>query len=270
MTTKNTLKNIKNKVRISGNVVEIFTYENGYFKGYQSVNKKGRASNATSDEDKKINRKKCMQRAKTRVRNLANANPQLNKFFTLTFGENLTDVKEANKIFNNFVKRVNRYLDKIHNPHMEYIAVIEFQVRGAIHYHLLCNLPYIKKDELESIWGQGYIRINRINDIENVGVYVTSYMTKDNEMEKLKGNRSYFTSQGLNQPIEITNTDIPENIYSALLCGELSTKKEPYSTTFENEHLGKIEYTQIALKKPLKLSLLHRRKVVNQKPKRFL
>lgn len=263
MDKKNSLKNIKNKVRISGNVVEIFTYENGYFKGYQSVNKKGRASNATSDEDKKTNRKKCMQRAKTRVRNLANANPQLNKFFTLTFGENLTDLKAGNKIFNNFVKRVNRYLDKIHKPHMEYIAVVEFQERGAIHYHLLCNLPYIKKNELTSIWGQGHIKINRINNIDNVGAYVTKYMTADNEDERLIGNRSYFTSQGLKQPIEMTNTDIPKEIYSALLCGELRTKKEPFSKTFENEYLGNVEYTQIALEKPLRLDMLHRQKAKN-------
>lgn len=261
MDKKNTLKNIKNKVRISGNVVEIFTYENGYFKGYQSVNKKGRASNETSDEDKKINRKKCMQRAKTRVRNLANANPQLDKFFTLTFDTYITDLKISNRLFNNFIKRLNRRLDKMGKEHIQYIAVIEFQESGRIHYHILCKLPFILQSELQSLWNNGYVWIVKIDDIDNVGVYVTSYMTKDNETEKLKGNRSYFTSQGLKQPIEITNTDIPKEIYSALLCGELRTKKEPFSTTFENEHLGKIEYTQIALEKPLKLGLLYRQKV---------
>lgn len=258
MTTKNTLKNIKNKVRISGNVVEIFTYENGYFKGYQSVNKKGRASNETSDDDKKSNRKKCMQRAKTRVRNLANANPQLDKFFTLTFKKNITDLKFANNQFRCFIKRLNRHLAKIGKPSIEYIAVLEFQERGAIHYHLLCNLPYITKNQLTKIWGNGHIKINRIDDIDNVGAYVTKYMTEDNEDERLIGNRSYFTSQGLKQPIEITNTDIPKDIYSALLCGELRTKKEPFSKTFENEYLGSVEYTQIALEKPLQLGLLHR------------
>lgn len=255
MTNKNTLKNIKYKVRISGNVVELFTYERGYFKGYQTPVKVGRAGNAT-DENKQLNREKARKRASAKVRNLINANPQLNKFFTLTFADNITDLKYANNQFRCFIKRLNRYLVKLGKSPVEYVAVVEFQERGAVHYHLLCNLPYINAKELAQIWGNGFVKINKIDNVDNVGAYVTKYMTKDNADDRLAGNRSFFTSQGLNKPTEILDDDTASRIYSAVLCGDLEMKKEPYSTTFDNEYLGKIEYTQIVLDKPFDMSLI--------------
>lgn len=94
---------------LSGNILEVFTYENGYSKGLQSQSKSGRASKTTTDETKKENREKVMYRARSRVRRLANANPQLNKFFTLTFKENLTDLKYTNNEYKKFVLRLNRF-----------------------------------------------------------------------------------------------------------------------------------------------------------------
>ena len=268
MTINLPLKNIKNKIRISGNVIETFDYGRGYFLNYPSTNKVGRASQNTTEEDKKCNRKKVLARASSNVRNFINANPQLNKFFTLTFKDNVTDLKYANKQFRCFIKRLNRYLAKIGKSSVEYVAVVEFQKRGAIHYHLLCNLPFISAKTLQEIWGNGFIRINKIDDVDNVGAYVTKYMTKDNEDERLVGNRSYFTSQGLNKPIEIVNTDIENIIQSALLLGDLTTKKEPYNTTFENEYLGTIEYNQIVLDKPFDMSLIS--DYINKSTPRFL
>lgn len=93
-------------------------------------------------------------------------------------------------------------------------------------------------------------------------------MTKDNEDERLVGNRSYFTSQGLKKPIEIVNTDIENIIQSALLLGDLTTKKEPYNTTFENKYLGTIEYNQIVLDKPFDMSLIS--DYINKSTPRFL
>lgn len=258
MNTQSTLKHINSKVRISGNVIEIFTYENGYFKGYQNSNKVGRASLSTSDEDKSTNRTKTLQRARTNVRNLVNSNPELNKFFTLTFKENVTDIAYANNQFRCFIKRLNRALKKRNKTTIKYIAVIEFQKRGAIHYHMLCNLPYIKTSELQRIWQNGFIKINKIDNVNNVGAYITKYMTKDNDDNRLIGNRSYFTSQGLNESIELTNDNIASEVYHNIMLNDYGIKKEPYSTTFENEYLGKIEYTQIVLEKPFDINALQK------------
>lgn len=262
------LKNVKNKILISGNVVETFDYSRGYFLNYPSTNKVGRASQNTTEEDKKCNRKKVLSRANSSVRNLVNANPQLNKFFTLTFKDNVTDLKYANHQFRCFIKRLNRYLEKNRKSSVEYVAVVEFQKRGAIHYHLLCNLPFISAKQLAKIWGNGFIRINKIDNIDNVGAYVTKYMTKDNEDNRLVGNRCFLTSQGLKKPIEIINTDIAAVIQRALFLGDLKMKKEPYNATFENEYLGTIEYNQIVLDKPFDMSLIS--DYINKSTPRFL
>ena len=91
------LKHIKSRVIVSGNVVEITTYENGYYRNYQSSNIIGRSSKFVSAENKLLNREKTMKRAKSNVRRIVCANPQLNKFFTLTFAENVTDLKRKLK-----------------------------------------------------------------------------------------------------------------------------------------------------------------------------
>lgn len=96
-------------------MVETFDYGRGYFLNYPSTNKVGRTSQNTTEEDKKCNRKKVLSRANSSVRNLVNANPQLNKFFTLTFKDNVTDLKYANHQFRCFIKRLNRYLEKMAN-----------------------------------------------------------------------------------------------------------------------------------------------------------
>ena len=50
-----------------------------------------------------------------------------------------------------------------------------------------------------------FIRCNKIDNVDNVGAYVTKYMTKDNTDESYKVEKSYFSSKGLFKPIEITD-----------------------------------------------------------------
>lgn len=257
MPTNKPLENIKSRIIVSGNVVEITTYERGYFKNYHDAKKVGRSSKNTTNEEKTFNREKVLQRARARVRRLACANPQLNKFFTLTFAENVTDLKYANNQFSCFIRRLNRYLDKIGKDRMQYIAVVEFQERGAIHYHLLCNLPYISVYKLQEIWKNGFVWIKNISNVDNLGAYVTKYMSKDNADERLVGNRCYFTSQGLQEPTTIEENGIENIISHLLLAGEIELQKEPYKKTFENEQLGNIEYTQLTLVKPLNTELIN-------------
>lgn len=257
MPTNKPLENIKSRIIVSGNVVEITTYERGYFKNYHDAKKVGRSSKNTTNEEKTFNREKVLQRARARVRRLVCANPQLNKFFTLTFAENVTDLKYANNQFSCFIRRLNRYLDKIGKDRMQYIAVVEFQERGAIHYHLLCNLPYISVYKLQEIWKNGFVWIKNISNVDNLGAYVTKYMSKDNADERLVGNRCYFTSQGLQEPTTIEENGIENIISHLLLAGEIELRKEPYKNTFYNEQLGNIEYTQLTLVKPLNTDLIN-------------
>lgn len=142
-------------------------------------------------------------------------------FITLTFKENLKDVSIANKKFNAFVSNVRKK-----KPDFMYIAVPEFQKRGAVHYHLLSNLSkedtdiIIKqKNTKESdnfydvkYWNKGFSAVDFIkSDYKKIFSYISKYMTKDID-NRLFGKKRYFFSQNLNQPkTDYLNLDNPKD-----------------------------------------------------------
>lgn len=125
------------------------------------------------------------------------------KFLTLTFRDNLTDIKAANAEFSKFLKRLNYRIYKSKASRLRYLAVWERQRRGAIHYHVvLFGFPYMPKRELQAVWGHGFVKVNRIavDQRMNVGRYISKYFSKDVEDGyKLK---KFFTSHNLEKPVE--------------------------------------------------------------------
>ena len=168
------------KVVVSGKQVELYKYKKNVWREYETkkdeiLTKEPKQLDLFEQEKLRKQRMKfSVNRTRTEIRRLVNSNPQLNKFLTLTFAENITDLKTANYIFNKFILRMNY---KYNN--FEYLAVPEFQKRGAVHYHLLCNLPFIEIAELQELWGQGFVKINKIDDVNNVGAYVSKYLGKE-------------------------------------------------------------------------------------------
>lgn len=243
---------VNKKIVQSGDIIEIYEYEYGYSKGYTASDSdnqsKGRLKGEIS-EDYKENRKKVLSRAKRSLRRTINANigqygkEFTAKFLTLTFADNITDIDMANYEFIKFIKRLNYYLFGTKKANLKYTTVIEFQKRGAIHYHtIIYNMPYVKANDIANVWENGFIKINKIDNVDNVGAYVTKYMTKDNTDERLQGRKSYFSSKGLFKPIEITDKKIVEQVAAAL-----PSQNVTYSATFENEYLGNITYKQYNL-----------------------
>lgn len=230
-----TLQPYQRRLIRSGNVVELYDYEKSVIRGSGGA-RRGRANQAfTSMEVKQENRSKTANRARTKVRRIINANPQLNKFLTLTFAENVTDIDFAYMSLGSFIKCLNRRY-----PGFQYVCVIEFQKRGAIHFHLLCNLPFVDVNALAKLWGHGFIKLNRIDNVDNVGAYVTKYMTKDNMDERLIGRRSYSMSRGLNAPQVYTD----EKQIEAEL-ESLADVQRVQTSTYESEYYGIVRYTQI-------------------------
>lgn len=123
----------------------------------------------THEKNKDENLARNEQRAKTKLRRLTNHNlgkyKHKDKFVTLTFKENVIDRKYANLEFIKFIKRLRTRFQGV-----QYVAVIEKQKRGAIHFHVVIyNLPYIKKDELQRIWRHGFVQINQIDLFNDLG-----------------------------------------------------------------------------------------------------
>lgn len=249
------------KVIVSGGVYEFYRYEDTMFRGYEqkrSSSSKNTFYNSEGEEvqvdhetgeliPKKLNsRGRSNIRARNELRRLALCNfSNKSTFLTLTFRENMEDLTEANKMFKAFVRKIKK-----ERPDFKYIAVIEFQKRGAIHYHLLCNLKYMRFNKIRSYWrdvvGEGNIDSERITHVDNIGAYVIKYMTKEDADPRLIGKKMYQTSQGLDRPKEFVGKQA-EYLYQQILKEK---RKKVYSSSYENRQTSnKIFYEEFNLKR---------------------
>lgn len=109
-------------------------------------------------------------------------------FITLTYAENMICQHTLKKDFEKFIKQIKYKFGKI-----EYINFVEPQARGAWHCHVLIKFLehtsiYIpnKFDDnkkpidtpLFDMWGRkGWVTIQGLGKIDNIGAYVTAYLT---------------------------------------------------------------------------------------------
>lgn len=102
------------------------------------------------------------------------------RWCTLTYAENMQDSNRLYKDFEKFNKRFQYYCKKNNYSKPEYIAVAEPQERGAWHMHLLYifpgKAPFISNQDFSSLWGNGFVRIGELDDVDNVGAYLTAYL----------------------------------------------------------------------------------------------
>lgn len=101
------------------------------------------------------------------------------RWCTLTYRANMTDTKQLDKDFKNFIKRFNRYCIKENWGKPEYIAVPEPQRRGAWHIHVIFiwenKAPYIANATFSKLWGNGFVNI-RAAVSDNMGAYLSAYL----------------------------------------------------------------------------------------------
>ena len=127
--------------------------------------------------------KNSLKKTMRRLRNLLNANiDDVSKcrWVTLTYAENMTDTKQLYEDFRKFNIRLKHYCKKHDYRNYEYIVAMEPQGRGAWHCHVVYifenKAPFIANDELRRIWGHGFVTIKRLDDVDNVGAYLTAYL----------------------------------------------------------------------------------------------
>jgi hypothetical protein len=235
------------KIVVSGKHAESYNYTKRVWREFEKKTQESEKEKPQKEpeqlsikEQLKLQKQKqqySVNRTRTEIRRLINSNPQITKFMTLTFAKNITDLKEANYIFNQFIKRMTyKY------PSFEYLAIPEFQKRGAVHYHILCKMPFVHFSEIRETWGQGNIDIKRLNNVDNIGAYVCKYLSKDMFDERTFGKKKFFRSQTLKQPIEITG-------WMAQKFAEkfLSFLTPTFEKTFESEWVGEVEYKAFKL-----------------------
>ena len=125
---------------------------------------------------------------------------------TLTYaGDSLPTYEQAKRDVKNFWRRVKRVREKRGLPEMKCIGAIGHDSGQRIHIH--CAMTGgIGRDELEEIWGKGIANAMRMQDFGGGLQGLANYLYKQNEREKMKGNRvnmkAWFSTRNLKQPKE--------------------------------------------------------------------
>ncbi len=243
------------KIILSGKELEHYHYKDkpilkGYRRRKRRVATKRTAKKEMTAVEQREKTKFSVNRTRTQIRRIVNSNYKLNKFLTLT--SRITDIGESNRCFNLFVQKM-----KDRFPEFQYFAVPEFQKDvdfngvakengGAVHYHLICNLRYIKQKKLEKIWGHGFVWIKRIDRVKNLGAYLCKYLQKEMFDKRMFGKKKFFCSQDLARPIDV----VGETAKTFLADGKENLKLIRESE-YENEYRGRVEHKLYNFKKYL-------------------
>ena len=201
--------------------------------------------------DNKIEMKNII-RSKLTCQRIAKSNLNIwRTFITLTFEENITDIKIANKSFSYFIDKIRRI-----KKDFSYIAIPEFQKRGAVHYHLLTNISiddekliYLQQDNEKyrhiKYWRNGFTSVEQLEgDLKKIIGYISKYMTKDID-NRLFGYRRFFYSQNLVIPkssyIDI-NDEKEYNIFQKKIQDKTLIYHNEYTSPYDDNSVSFLEY----------------------------
>jgi len=131
----------------------------------------------------RLDNKKGLYKTFENARAIINANVtnvENVRWCTLTYAENMTDCKQLYEDFKKFNQRFQYYCKQHGYGNPEYIVMMEPQARGAWHCHLLyiwkSKAPFIPNEEFRNLWGHGFVKIKKLDNVDNVGAYLTAYL----------------------------------------------------------------------------------------------
>lgn len=161
---------------------------------------KGRKGNQTNESQKNLNDRN----AKKKLMRLVHENFYAGDYWcTLTFNEEPQDLERAEKLSQNFFRRINRLRKKKGLQNAKYVYVIEEGTYGTQRFHLHLIIDNgLSKAEVEDKWGLGSVTIKTLNYYKEENfIGVCKYMMKDEETYKrtafrLKGKRRWGSSKG--------------------------------------------------------------------------
>ncbi|KEO81645.1 rolling circle replication-associated protein [Tumebacillus flagellatus] len=250
MTSKQ--KYYKRKIIRSGKLIESFVYEKAVFThryGHPDYKPSGGRHQVADSKKKLTNREATNKRNKKTVARLIHANAYRwadedgeviqPKILTLTFEENLQDIDEANKRYKSFMKKLNYHVYKQKVSKLQNIVVVEFQKRGAIHFHcIFFNLPFIEIEALNAMWQDG-VNIQTVRSVGAMATYLTKKMKGNND--NLAGHKNYRTTKGLLKP----ETFIDDKRIDAIIEETTPT----YNAKYPTEYYGEVTYERREPKK---------------------
>lgn len=234
------LKDYNYKVVRSGNVIEVYSYDQKVYYNYEAF---PRSYVKEKTEEWHGKEERNLARSRREIRRLVWCNMnEYSKFLTLTYEENMQDLKKFYFDWKMFVQSMRRK-----GYDLKYLYVLEHQERGAIHAHVvLFNNEFIPWPVIKDSWKHGGIDIHKIRKVNNLGSYVCKYLTKDTLSEY--NSKSYCTSRGLKRPIERKITlQEGANLNEELSCFGQSVFTAEYNITVNDIITNTVHYNQIKM-----------------------
>lgn len=233
----------KSKIIQSNDLVEVYDFEVPVKFGQTNAKRKFCRSKSIRSVE---HRARSIIRALNTVRRLTHINFSENdKFITLTFNNDqpidINDLSSCLPYYQKFIRKLRKKYSSL-----KFITVPEFQKRGAVHYHLLCNIPFIQKGELEILWPYGFSKPKAVKSSLHLALYLCKYLSKRFDDKRKEGHRLYYSSKNLAKPT-IQYGETAEVISKRLKehHSEAVQYERPYTTTRN----GLVTYTQYQTKK---------------------
>lgn len=203
------------KAIIYGSTLELYNYEahiraiGGTRRGVESgvrvqgVDKDGIVDGQQALQKRQDNQNRSLLAFRRLViANMGQSTPPI--LVTCTYATNQTDLGIGYEDWKAFARNVKDTFGK----EVRYIAVPEFQRRGAVHFHALYwGLPegtHITERStrlVASLWGRGYVDVYLTDGRENLASYLAKYMSKAYFDPRMFGKRMYRCSRNVLRPL---------------------------------------------------------------------
>lgn len=142
----------------------------------------------------------------------------------------------------------NNCLRKQFGKDFRYVAVPEFQKRGAVHFHILYwGLPIeIIENErrnrtLQNIWSLGYVDCLPTDGSPKLAGYLAKYMSKSMSDDRIIGQKAYSCSRNVMRPVshsDFLGFTLPDEFWEG--GDNVLTQR-----TFETKWMGSCNYQMI-------------------------
>lgn len=151
-------------------------------------------------------------------------------FITLTYPAEYPHPRKAKEHLRTFYKRLLRVY-----PELASVWRLEFQKRGAPHFHLITfNVPYIPKEYIQETWGEiiGYetpfTRVEMIEGMRKLLSYVSKYTAKVTEPSGGFNHSAYL-------PVEDGYIDLEtgEKLSVGRVWGIVNAEKLPFAELYQ-------------------------------------
>jgi len=206
-----------NKAIIYNDTLELYTYEkNIEYLGGKRTKTQGRANNKDMGNDGIITerlkawksrrldnkRRAVMAFRRLILANMAQSSPPL--LVTCTYSQNQKDLRIGYKDFIAFIRALRFKFGQ----QFRYIAVPEFQKRGALHFHTLfwglpSDLSATERSTrlVASLWNLGYVDVYLTDGDEKLSSYLAKYMSKAHDDVRLFEKKTYRCSRNVYRPV---------------------------------------------------------------------